>query len=277
MTPAIPPSRDAWELVQIARHAQRPYALDYITRLASNFVELHGDRITHDDPALVGGVGTWHGRTVLFIGQQKGRDLASRLHRNWGMLHPEGYRKAMRLARQAAKFDFPVVALVDTPGAYPGAEAEERGIASAIGTAIMQWFEIAVPVVAVIIGEGGSGGALGLAIADSVLMLENAIYSVAAPEAAASIVWRDASRRADMANLLGLTAARAMALGVIDGVVREPSGGAHLDHDRAAAELDEAVWEQMRVLLTSPRRHLLRRRRERFRRIGPTLSREEGN
>jgi acetyl-CoA carboxylase carboxyl transferase subunit alpha len=266
------PSQRAWDVVQTARHVARPYALDYITRLVPNFVELHGDRVSHDDPALVGGLGTWRERTVLFIGQQKGRHLADRVRRNWGMLHPEGYRKALRLARQAAKFGFPIVSLVDTPGAYPGLEAEERGIASAIGTAIMQWFEVVVPIVAVVIGEGGSGGALGVAVADSVLMLENSIYSVAAPEAAASIVWRDSSRRAEIAELLGLTAPRAMELGIIDGIVEEPTGGAHTDHDAAAVELDAALWEHLRPLLAMPRTELLGRRRERFRRIDADAS-----
>ena len=272
MTRRTPASRDAWDIVQTARHAERPYALDYITRLAPNFVELHGDRISQDDPALVGGFGTWQQRTVLFIGQQKGRNLADRLRRNWGMLHPEGYRKALRLARQAAKFGFPIVSLVDTPGAYPGAEAEERGIASAIGSAIMQWFDVPVPVVAVVIGEGGSGGALGLAVADRVLMLENSIYSVAAPEAAASIVWRDASRRGEIAELLGLTAAHATEIGIIDAVVPEPAGGAHTDHSAAAAALDVALREHLLPLLAYSSRDLLRRRMDRFRRIGTNLA-----
>ncbi|MGH7877643.1 MAG: carboxyl transferase domain-containing protein, partial [Candidatus Dormibacteraceae bacterium] len=163
-----------WQVVERARHPLRPYAADYIQRLTPDFVELHGDRLSGDDPALVAGLATWHDRTVVWLGQQKGRNLAERVAHNWGMMHPEGFRKALRIARLAAKFGFPIISLVDTPGAFPGAAAEERGIASAIGTAIMEWFQIPVPVVAAVIGEGGSGGALGLAVADRVLMLRNA-------------------------------------------------------------------------------------------------------
>jgi len=197
-----------WQLVEMARHQDRPYFGDYVSRLVPDFVELHGDRLSADDPALVAGIGTWHGRTAVFMGNQKGRTLSERLHRNWGMMHPEGYRKAIRLAHQAAKFGFPIVCLVDTPGAYPGAGAEERGIAAAIAGAIMEWFTIPVPVVACIIGEGGSGGALGLAVADRVLMMENSIYSVASPEAAASIVWRDNARSTTPASRRSRSAAR---------------------------------------------------------------------
>ena len=187
-----------WQVVELARHPDRPYSLDYIRRLAPDFVELHGDRLSGDDPALVAGVGTWRGRTVTFLGHQKGRNLHDRVARNWGMMHPEGYRKAIRLAQQAAKFGFPIVSLIDTPGAYPGAGAEERGIAAAIAYAIMEWFSISTPIVAAVVGEGGSGGALGMGVADRVVMLENSIYSVASPEAAASIVWRDNSRKVDI-------------------------------------------------------------------------------
>ena len=191
-----------WQVVELARHQDRPYALDYIRRLAPDFVELHGDRVSHDDPAVVAGLGTWRGRTVVFLGQQKGRNLAERVARNWGMMHPEGFRKAMRMARQAVKFGFPIISLVATPGAYPGESAEERGISSAIGAAILEWFQIEVPVVAVVIGEGSSGGALGIAVADRVLMLENSLYTVASPEAAASIVWRDNARKVEAAEQL---------------------------------------------------------------------------
>ena len=180
-----------WQLVELSRHQDRPYSMDYIRRLAPDFVELSGDRSSGDDPAMVGGVGTWRDRTVMFMGHQKGRTLPERVRRNWGMMHPEGYRKAIRLGLQAAKFGFPIISLIDTPGAYPGAGAEERGIAAAIAAAIMHWFQIPVPVVVCVIGEGGSGGALGMGVGDRVLMMENSIYSVASPEAAASIVWRD--------------------------------------------------------------------------------------
>ena len=256
-----------WQLVELSRHQDRPYALDYIQRLAPDFVELHGDRTSGDDPAMVGGLGTWHGRTVVFIGHQKGRTLHERVRRNWGMMHPEGYRKAMRLAYQAAKFRFPIVSLVDTPGAYPGAGAEERGIASAIAAAIMQWFEIPVPIVACVIGEGGSGGALGMAVADRVLMLENSIYSVASPEAAASIVWRDNSRKVEAAEQLQITSRDLLAMGVVEEVIQEPGGGAQNDPDATAAALDEALWRHLQPLLGQRPDTLLEHRYERFRYI----------
>jgi acetyl-CoA carboxylase carboxyl transferase subunit alpha len=256
-----------WQVVELARHPDRPYSLDYITRLAPDFVELHGDRISHDDPAVVAGLGSWRDRTVVFIGQQKGRNLAQRVGRNWGMMHPEGFRKALRLARQAVKFGFPIVALVDTPGAYPGESAEERGISSAIGAAIMEWFQIPVPVVAVVIGEGSSGGALGIAVADRVLMLENSLYTVASPEAAASIVWRDNARKVEAAEQLQLTSRDLLAMGVVEEVIEEPEGGAHTDFDGAARALEEAVHRHLMPLLEVPPAELLEHRYERFRYI----------
>lgn len=256
-----------WQVVELARHPGRPYSLDYIRRLAPDFVELHGDRISHDDPAMVAGVGTWRGRTTVFLGQQKGRNLAERVGRNWGMMHPEGFRKAMRLARQAVKFGFPIISLVDTPGAYPGESAEERGVASAIGAAIMEWFEIPVPVVAVVIGEGSSGGALGIAVADRVLMLENSLYTVASPEAAASIVWRDNARKVEAAEQLQITSSDLLAMGVVEEIVPEPEGGAHTDFDTTARRLDAALWGQLEPLLSMPADELLQHRYERFRYI----------
>ena len=266
----VPAERDTlsiWQVVELARHPARPYSLDYITRLAPDFVELHGDRISHDDPAVVAGLGTWRGRTVVFLGQQKGRNLAERVGRNWGMMHPEGFRKAVRLARQAVKFRFPIIALVDTPGAYPGESAEERGVASAIGAAIMEWFDIAVPVVAVVIGEGSSGGALGIAVADRVLMLENSLYTVASPEAAASIVWRDNARKVEAAEQLQITSRDLLAMGVVEEVIAEPEGGAHLDYDATARALDAALWRHLEPLLRLPAEELLQHRYERFRYI----------
>jgi acetyl-CoA carboxylase carboxyl transferase subunit alpha len=262
---AGPPS--VWKVVELARHPDRPYSLDYITRLAPDFLELSGDRLTGDDPALVAGVGTWRGRTAMIMGQQKGRNLADRVKRNWGMMHPEGYRKALRLARQAAKFGFPVISLVDTPGAYPGASAEQRGIASAIATAIQEWFDVPVPIVVAVIGEGGSGGALGVAVGDRVLMLENSTYSVASPETAASIVWRDNSRKVEAAEQLALTSRDLLAMGVVEEVVEEPEGGAHMDVDAVAARLDEALWRHLQPLLRMPTAELLQHRYERFRYI----------
>jgi acetyl-CoA carboxylase carboxyl transferase subunit alpha len=262
-----PGTLSVWQVVELARHAERPYALDYIKRLAPDFVEYHGDRLGADDAALVGGVGTWAGRTTMFLGQQKGRNFPERVRRNFGMMHPEGYRKAMRLARQAAKFGFPIICLVDTPGAYPGAGAEERGIAAAIAAAIMEWFWIPVPVITAIIGEGGSGGALGMAVADRVLMLENSIYSVAMPEAAASIVWRDNTRKVEVAEQLQITSRDLLAMGVVEEVVEEPRGGAHLDHDGAANALEKALLRHLEPLLRTPTEELLQHRYERFRYI----------
>lgn len=256
-----------WQVVERSRHQDRPYALDYIRRLAPDFIELHGDRMTGDDPALVAGLGTWHGQTVCFLGNQKGRSLPERVARNWGMMHPEGYRKAMRMARMATKFGFPIVALVDTPGAYPGAAAEERGIGIAIGEAILGWFEVPVPFVAAIIGEGGSGGALGIAVADRVLMMENSIYSVASPEAAASIVWRDNGRKVEAAEQLQITSRDLHAMGVVEDVIPEPAGGAHTDPETAAALLGECVWRHLEPLFDEPPAALMQRRYDRFRYI----------
>ena len=263
-----------WQVVELARNSMRPYSMDYIQRLVPDFVELHGDRLSGDDPALVAGVGTWHGRTTMVFGHQKGRSLKERVSRNWGMMHPEGYRKAIRLAHHAAKFGFPIVSLIDTPGAYPGAAAEERGIAAAIADAIMEWFRIPVPIVAAVIGEGGSGGALGMGVADRVIMLENSIYSVASPEAAASIVWRDNSRKVEAAEQLQLTSRDLLAMGVVEEIVAEPKGGAHADFDAAAAALDEALYRHLLPLLSQPVEELLQHRYERFRYIDSLVGAE---
>src|SRR5438067_6647640 len=278
--PAAPraPARDAhmsvWEIVELARHPQRPYSLDYIRRIAPDFIELHGDRLSADDPALVAGIGTWHGSTTVFLGHQKGRSMKDRVARNWGMMHPEGYRKALRLAHHAAKFGFPIISLIDTPGAYPGAGAEERGIAAAIANAIMEWFRIPVPIVAAVIGEGGSGGALGMGVADRVIMLENSIYSVASPEAAASIVWRDNSRKVEAAEQLQLTSREILAMGVVEEVVPEPRGSASADHDAAARSLDEALYRNLEPLLEQTATQLLQHRYDRFRYIDSLIQAE---
>lgn len=268
------PTLTVWQVVELARHANRPYSLDYIHRMAPDFVEMHGDRLAADDPALVAGVGTWRGRTTMFFGHQKGRSLKERVDRHWGMMHPEGYRKAIRLARQAAKFGFPIVSLIDTPGAYPGAGAEERGIAAGIAGAIMEWFRIPVPIVAAVIGEGGSGGALGMGVADRVIMLENSIYSVASPEAAASIVWRDNSRKVEAAEQLQITSRDLLAMGVVEEVIAEPEGGAHTDYDATAKALEEALGRHMEALLSAPKDQLLQSRYERFRYIDSLISAE---
>ncbi|MGH7776450.1 MAG: acetyl-CoA carboxylase carboxyltransferase subunit alpha [Candidatus Dormibacterales bacterium] len=263
-----------WQVVERARHPDRPYSLDLIRRLAPDFIELHGDRAGGDDLALVAGVGTWAGRTVMFFGQQKGRNLNERVARNFGMLHPEGFRKAVRLSDQAAKFGFPIVSLIDTPGAFPGAGAEERGIAAAIAGAIMHWFKVPVPVVAAVIGEGGSGGALGMGVADRVLMLENSIYSVAMPESCASIVWRDSARKVEAAEQLQITSRDLLAMGVVDEVLPEPQGGAHLDWDATAATLAEGLGRHLRPLLALDPEALLQHRYERFRYIDSLIRAE---
>src|SRR5207253_10505817 len=215
-----------------------------------------------------------HGRTTGLCGHQKGRSLAERVRGNWWMMHPEGYRKALRIARQAVKFGVPIVSLVATPGAFPGAAAEERGIAAAIAGAIMEWFETPVPIVAAVIGEGGSGGALGMAVADRVLMLENSIYSVASPEAAASIVWRDNSRKVEAAEQLQLTSREIVAMGVVEEVVPEPKGSASADYDAAAKSLDEALFRHMQPLLDEPAPRLLQHRYDRFRYIDSLIAAE---
>jgi acetyl-CoA carboxylase carboxyl transferase subunit alpha len=263
-----------WQVVELARHPDRPYSLDYIRRMAPDFIELHGDRISGDDPALAGGIGTWHGQPTMFLGHQKGRSLIERVARNWGMMHPEGYRKAIRLAQHAAKFNFPIVSLIDTPGAYPGAGAEERGIAAAIARAIMEWFRIPVPIVAAVIGEGGSGGALGMGVADRVIMLENSIYSVASPEAAASIVWRDNTRKVEAAEQLQLTSRDLLAMGVVEEVVTEPEGSARTDYEATAVALDEALYRHLQQLQAQPAADLLQHRYERFRYIDSLIHAE---
>ncbi len=270
-----PGTMTVWQVVELARHPERPYALDYIRRWAPDFVELHGDRLGADDAALVGGVGSWHGQATMFLGQQKGRNFPERVRRNFGMMHPEGYRKAMRLARQAAKFKLPIVCLIDTPGAYPGAGAEERGIAGAIAQAIMEWFAIPVPVVAAVIGEGGSGGALGMAVADRVVMLENSIYSVIMPESCASIVWRDNTRKVEAAEQLQITSRDVLAMGVVEEVVEEPGGGAHTDFDGTAAVLEKALLRHLEPLKRMSAEVLLQHRYDRFRYIDSLIRAEE--
>jgi acetyl-CoA carboxylase carboxyl transferase subunit alpha len=253
--------------VLLARHPQRPFTLDYIQLLFTEFSELHGDRHFSDDQALVGGFARFEGRSVLVLGHQKGRDTKQKLLRNFGMPNPEGYRKALRLMRLAAKFGLPIVTLVDTPGAYPGIGAEERGQAEAIAYNLKEIPKLGVPIVVVIHGEGGSGGALAVAVGDSVLMLENAIYSVISPESCSSILWRDWEHKKEAASLLKLTAEDLCRLGVIDRIVPEPPGGAHADPPQAAALLRSALHSSLRELETLPTDELLRRRFERLRHL----------
>jgi acetyl-CoA carboxylase carboxyl transferase subunit alpha len=258
----------AWERVQLARHPQRPYTLDYLQLAFADFVELHGDRLFGDDAAIVGGPALLDGRTVMVIGHQKGRDTRDNVLRRFGMARPEGYRKALRLMRHAEKFGMPVITLVDIPGADPSLPAEERGQAFAIAENLLAMTQLRVPFVSVIIGEGGSGGALALGVADRVLMLENAIYSVASPEAAASILWKDGGRGAEAAEAMKVTAPDLLRFGVIDAIVSEPPGGAHTDHAAAAALLHDALVWQLRELEGQPVDVLLALRARRYRSIG---------
>ena len=222
-------THEVWAKVQLARHPQRPHALDYIKRLSPDFVELHGDRRFADDGAMIGGIGEFEGRSVVLLGQQKGRDTKENIAHNFGMPSPEGYRKALRLMEQADKFRMPVLTFIDTPGAYPGLESEERSVANAIAENLMALAQLKAPVIAVVIGEGGSGGALAIGLADRVLMLENSIYSVASPEASASILWHDAAKAPDAAASMRITAQHLHSFGIIDEVIPEPEGGAHTD------------------------------------------------
>jgi acetyl-CoA carboxylase carboxyl transferase subunit alpha len=231
---AEPSADDVWRSVELARHQDRPYTLDYVERMCDDFVELHGDRSLSDDPAIVGGLARFEGRTIAVIGHQKGRDIRERTHRNFGMTYPEGYRKAMRVMEVADRHTFPLITLVDTPGAYPGVAAEQHGQGGWIARCQLQMARLGVPTVACIIGEGGSGGAVAIGVADRVLMQENAIYSVISPEGCAAILWRDAGEAKKAAAAFKPDAAHCLELGVVDAVVPEPSGGAHADHDEAA-------------------------------------------
>jgi acetyl-CoA carboxylase carboxyl transferase subunit alpha len=257
-----------YQRVQVARHPRRPYALDYINALCEEFIELHGDRQYRDDPAIVGGLARLAGRSVVIIGQQKGRDIKENLKRNFGMPHPEGYRKALRLMQLAERFGLPVVTLVDTPGAHPGLGAEERGQAEAIARNIEAMAVLRTPLVAAVIGEGGSGGALAIAVGDRVLMLENAIYSVISPEGCAAILWRDATQKERAAEALKLTAPDLMDLGLIDDIVSEPVGGAHADPEAAAAALGAALERHLAELDGMPIERLLTRRADKYLRMG---------
>jgi acetyl-CoA carboxylase carboxyl transferase beta subunit/acetyl-CoA carboxylase carboxyl transferase alpha subunit len=257
-----------WDQVQLARHKDRPHTTDYIRLMCKGFFELRGDRRYGDDPAIIGGLATFADRTIMMVGHQKGRDARQRQACNSGMSHPEGYRKAQRLMRHAEKFGFPVVCLIDTPGAFPGIEAEQRGQAQAIAESLALMTTLRVPIVAVVIGEGGSGGALALGLADRVLMLEHSIYTVASPEAAASILWRDNTRAAQAAEAMRITALDLLKLGVIDGIIPEPAGGAHLDHSTSGQFLAEHLHKILTELVMTPMRDLLEQRHTKFRNFG---------
>lgn len=258
----------AWQQVQLARHPMRPYALDYIRFWGNDFTELHGDRSYADDPAIVGGLMTLEDKRVMVIGQEKGRNTKEKIHRNFGMPHPEGYRKAQRLMRLAEKFRIPVVTLVDTPGAYPGLGAEERGQFQAIAESLKLMAGLRIPFVTVVIGEGGSGGALALGVGDRILMLEHAIYSVITPEGCAAILWRDQAKVKEAADALKLTSSHLLSLGVIDRVVEEPPGGAHRDPESMAEALKRVVYEELDYLEHIDADTLVINRVDKYRKIG---------
>lgn len=237
-----------WQRVQLSRHPDRPYTLDYIEKMCNEFIELHGDRTVRDDPAMVGGFGNIDGQSVMIIGQQKGRNTKQRQHRNFGMANPEGYRKALRLMKLAEKFNKPIVCLIDTPGAFPGLEAEERGQGEAIARNLKEMMMLKVPVICIIIGEGASGGALGIAIGDRVLMLENAWYSVISPENCSTILWRTWNFKEQAAEALKPTAEDMKAAGLIDGIIEEPLGGAHLDYDVMSLTLKKVIIDEINQL-----------------------------
>ncbi len=254
----------AWQIAQVARHPQRPYTLDYVQGLFTDWHELHGDRAFADDPAIVSGIARFNGQPVMVIGHQKGRDTRDKIYRNFGMPRPEGYRKALRLMKTAEKFGFPIITFIDTPGAYPGVGAEERGQSEAIGRNLAEMSTLRVPVVCVVIGEGGSGGALAIAVGDAILMLQNAIYSVISPEGCASILWKSAEKAGEAAETLGITAPRLKTLGLVDRVVNEPLGGAHRDPDAMMANLRKAISETLREVQNQPLDALLERRIDRL-------------
>ena len=260
-------SGDAWEQVLLARHPNRPYTLDYVHALFTDFSELHGDRRFADDAALVGGLARFEGRPVMVVGHQKGRDLEQRVKRNFGMPNPEGYRKALRLMQLAEKFGLPIVSLVDTPAAYPGKGAEERGQAEAIAHNLKEIPKLRTPIVVAVHGEGGSGGALAIAVGDRVLMFENAIYSVIPPESCSSILWRDWDHKQQAARALKLTARDLKGFGIVDEIVPEPPGGAHSDPPGAAVRLGAAIGSALRELSALSATELLRRRHERLRKL----------
>ena len=259
---------DSWERIQISRNPKRPYTLDYINTLTQDFVELHGDRLSKDDHAIIGGLASVDGYNIMIIGHQKGRDLDSNMFRNFGMASPEGYRKALRLMRMAERFELPILTLIDTAGAYPGIEAEEKGQGEAIAKNLSEMFGFRVPIVSVVIGEGGSGGALGIGVADSILMLENSVYSVISPEGCASILFNDSTKAPEAAKSLKMDAISLKSLGIIDEIIKEPLGGAHRNFEETAQALKEAVLKEFKRIDKVSLRELLRRRYEKYRSMG---------
>jgi len=257
-----------WQRVQLARHPRRPYAVDIINLITSNFIELHGDRRFRDDPAIIAGLANLDKYSIAIVAQQKGRDTKEKIKRNFGMPHPEGYRKALRIMKMAEKFKIPILSIVDTPGAYPGVGAEERGQFEAIATNLFECAVLKVPIIVVILGEGGSGGALAIAQGDKILMLENAIYSVISPEGCASILWRDASRNKDAAEALKITAPDLLQFKIIDEIIPEPLGGAHMDYRKTAEHTKAAVKKNLEELFSLPVDKLIEKRIEKYRAMG---------
>jgi acetyl-CoA carboxylase carboxyl transferase subunit alpha len=264
MTKDIYGKLTAWQISQVARHPQRPYTLDYIQSIFTDFEELHGDRAFADDPAIVGGLARFEGKPVMVVGQQKGRDVKERQYRNFGMPRPEGYRKALRLYRMAEKFGLPIITLIDTPGAYPGIGAEERGQSEAIARNLYVMAELKTPIIGVIIGEGGSGGALALGVVDQLLMLQYSTYSVISPEGCASILWKSADQASVAAETLGITATRLKTAGLVDRIVAEPMGGAHRDQELMMQNLRKALGEELKAVENKPIDQLLQQRYERL-------------
>jgi acetyl-CoA carboxylase carboxyl transferase subunit alpha len=262
------PTNPSWQRVQLARHPKRPHSRDYIAGLFPGFEELHGDRFFGDDKSIIAGMGFFEGKPLMLVGQQKGRDTKEKLLRNFGMPKPEGYRKALRVMQLAAKFQRPIVTLIDTPGAYPGIDAEERGQAEAIAHNLREMARLRTPVIAIVIGEGGSGGALGLGVANRVYMLENAYYSVISPESCAAIIYRDSGKAPEAAAALRMTAADLLKMGLIDGIVAEPEGGAHLDPDVAIAEVGRTLRGVLEELSGLSGEQCIDERYEKFRKMG---------
>lgn len=268
LTQAIFASLSAWQISQIARHPLRPYTLDYVNRIFTDFNELHGDRNFADDPAILTGIARFEGEPVALIGHQKGRDIKERIYRNYGMPKPEGYRKALRIMQLAERFGLPVLTFIDTPGAYPGIGAEERGQSEAIARNLMVMSELRTPVIAIVIGEGGSGGALAIGVADRLNMLQYSTYSVISPEGCASILWKDAGKAENAAEALGVTAHRLQELGMIDSIIDEPLGGAHRDHDQTASSIGTVIKTQLTELKQVGINELLETRQKRLRSYG---------
>ena len=261
-------SLSPWQKVLVARHSDRPHASDYLEGLLRNFIPLSGDRLFGEDSAIIGGIGRFKDFSILFIGQEKGRDTEEKVKRNFGMAKPEGYRKSIRLMKFAEHFQLPILTLVDTPGAYPGIGAEERGQAEAIARSIQTCLSIKVPLISIIIGEGGSGGAIALASANHVLMLEHSVYSVISPEGCASILWRDTNKAQDAAEAMRITAEDMLRLGIIDTIIPEPIGGAHRDKAQAIKNLGDSIEEKLKTLISLDGNEIMKRRREKFMKIG---------